>query len=93
MGQRIDVLPLQGGFVASGLGRKLIGDDIDLLALQDGKRLGPDVLEGSALGDAVIRKELQHVSSLCRFSLLSVRYSYTRSLASLLAVSVERLTW
>ena len=34
-----------------------------LLALQDGKRLCPDVLKG-ALGDAVIRKELQHVSSL-----------------------------
>jgi hypothetical protein len=42
----------------------MIGDDINLLALQDRKRPGPDVLEGGALSDAVIRKELQHVSSL-----------------------------
>ena len=63
-GQRLDVLPLQGGFVESGFGRQMIGDDIELLALQDRKRLGPDVLEGGALGDAVIRKELQHVASL-----------------------------
>ena len=64
MGQRIDMLPLSGGFVESGLGGEMSGDEIDLLALQDCKRLCPDVPEGGALGDAVIRKELQHVSCL-----------------------------
>ena len=91
MGQHIDMLPLQGGFVEFGLGRQMIGDDIDLLALQDGKRLCPDVLKG-VLAAMVIRKSFSTCPAFCRCSLPSVRCSYTRSLAALLAASVERLT-
>ncbi len=64
MGQPIDVLPLQGGFIESGRRHQMIGDRRDLLGLQDSKRLGPDVLERCALDNTVIRKELQHVACL-----------------------------
>ena len=69
-------------------GGEMVGDDVDLLALQDSKRLGPDVLEGCALGDAVIRKELQHVAGLVQV-LVALRAIFIHPLLGcLLAASV-----
>jgi hypothetical protein len=64
------MVPLKSGFVESGRGGDMVGDQIERMAFQNGKRLGPDILEGRTRCDRVIGKEFEHLPRLVQVLLV-----------------------
>ena len=64
MGQVIYVLPLKGRFVKFNFCGNVVGDEVDLIALQNTERLCLDFMEGRLPCDTVIREEFQHLPGL-----------------------------
>ena len=52
---------LEGGFVESGVGDNMVGDGVELAALENRKRLCPDVLEGRLGGNTLVGKEFEYL--------------------------------
>jgi hypothetical protein len=62
--QGIEMLPLQGGFVKAGRPGEVGGNAGELVAREDRKGVGPDVLERGRVGNLVVGKQLEHVPRL-----------------------------
>ena len=59
--QLIDMLPLQGGFIKTGVRGDMLSDQIERRTLKDTKRLGLNVLKGCLRRNMVIGKQFQHL--------------------------------
>ena len=60
-GQAIDMVPLKGGFVEVALRRDMVSNHIQLLAFENTKGGGLDVLEGRLGGNTLVGKEFEDV--------------------------------
>ena len=58
------MVPLQGRFVDSGILGHVIGDEIKFLSLQNGKRLGLDLMKGYMRGNSSCCEQFEDVSRL-----------------------------
>jgi hypothetical protein len=61
--QAIDMIPLEGGFVEVAVRRDMVGNPIQLLAFENTKGGGLDVLEGRLGGNTFVGKEFEDVPS------------------------------
>ena len=63
-GQAIDMFPLKGRFVESGILGDVVGDEIEFLSLQNGKCLGLDLMEGYMRCNIGCREQFEDLASL-----------------------------
>jgi hypothetical protein len=59
--QTIDMVPLKRGFVEAAMRGDMVGGHIELLAFENAKGLGLDVLEGRLGGNTLVSKEFEDV--------------------------------
>ena len=64
MGQLIDVLPMERGFIESDVSRDMVRNKVELVGLKNPKGLGLHLIEGRVRWNTLVGKEFEHLACL-----------------------------